>query len=437
MAKEIPDLTALAVAPESDDYIIIYDTSAEVTKKVAVSVYLSASVIQDQIDAKVGLTGVETIAGVKTFSSSPIVPAPTTDLQPATKKYVDDEINAVTSNIKTDDYEILSSDMNAQIILGSATAANKTFTLLNVGASNDGFIVWVLNDSDYEMTVKPYDSNESMQGTGDGYGWVATQKGCAGAWIYNHSDTTWYPITSMSGGLWIVEGLKIWAPLTYLTVYQENHAYTVTPNKSGKHYLENIGDIYINTNEASAYSTTFFFDGTNDYIRSPDSSDWDIGNSNTNDVVVFFRFYTDAADAVEDIMSQRENDADEWFIQKKADNALRFRFISSDGDDVDFSGGTVAATTWTNGCLVRLADEWGLYLGTTNTLTQVAFYDTAWAPSDFIADLKIGGGGDSYFDGRMNDIVIAYQNLFNAAPNSTPDDTITIPEKFNLAIGGE
>ena len=32
----------------------------------------------------------QTIAGVKTFSSSPIVPAPTTDLQAATKKYVDD-----------------------------------------------------------------------------------------------------------------------------------------------------------------------------------------------------------------------------------------------------------------------------------------------------------------------------------------------------------
>lgn len=38
----------------------------------------------------VKLTGDETIAGIKTFSSSPIVPAPTTDMQAATKKYVDD-----------------------------------------------------------------------------------------------------------------------------------------------------------------------------------------------------------------------------------------------------------------------------------------------------------------------------------------------------------
>ena len=38
----------------------------------------------------VSLTGDQTVAGVKTFSSSPIVPAPTTDLQAATKKYADD-----------------------------------------------------------------------------------------------------------------------------------------------------------------------------------------------------------------------------------------------------------------------------------------------------------------------------------------------------------
>ena len=37
----------------------------------------------------VNLTGNETIAGIKTFSSSPVVPTPTTDFQVATKQYVD------------------------------------------------------------------------------------------------------------------------------------------------------------------------------------------------------------------------------------------------------------------------------------------------------------------------------------------------------------
>ena len=40
--------------------------------------------------AVVHKTGNETIADVKTFTDSPIVPAPTADTNPATKKYVDD-----------------------------------------------------------------------------------------------------------------------------------------------------------------------------------------------------------------------------------------------------------------------------------------------------------------------------------------------------------
>lgn len=46
----------------------------------------------------VSKTGDETIAGVKTFSSSPIVPTPTTDMQASTKKYVDDNAVAVTGD---------------------------------------------------------------------------------------------------------------------------------------------------------------------------------------------------------------------------------------------------------------------------------------------------------------------------------------------------
>lgn len=42
----------------------------------------------------VKLTGAQTVAGVKTFSASPVVPAPTTDTQASTKKYVDDSVAA-------------------------------------------------------------------------------------------------------------------------------------------------------------------------------------------------------------------------------------------------------------------------------------------------------------------------------------------------------
>lgn len=44
--------------------------------------------------AYVTLTGDQTIAGIKTFSVSPIVPTPTADMQASTKKYVDDAVLA-------------------------------------------------------------------------------------------------------------------------------------------------------------------------------------------------------------------------------------------------------------------------------------------------------------------------------------------------------
>lgn len=51
----------------------------------------------------VHLTGNETIAGIKTFSSFPVTPseAPTDDYQVANKKYVDDKDYATTMAIKT------------------------------------------------------------------------------------------------------------------------------------------------------------------------------------------------------------------------------------------------------------------------------------------------------------------------------------------------
>ena len=48
--------------------------------------------------AVVHKTGNETIADVKTFTDSPIVPAPTSDTNPATKKYVDDTVNGHVIN---------------------------------------------------------------------------------------------------------------------------------------------------------------------------------------------------------------------------------------------------------------------------------------------------------------------------------------------------
>lgn len=52
-------------------------------------------------NAVVHNTGNESVGGVKTFTSSPVVPTPTTDMQASTKKYADDINSALTSSIAT------------------------------------------------------------------------------------------------------------------------------------------------------------------------------------------------------------------------------------------------------------------------------------------------------------------------------------------------
>ena len=57
-----------------------------------------ASITKDYVDSHfVGLANDQTIADIKTFSSSPIIPTPTANMQASTKKYVDDTVLTINT----------------------------------------------------------------------------------------------------------------------------------------------------------------------------------------------------------------------------------------------------------------------------------------------------------------------------------------------------
>lgn len=62
--------------------------------------YYTETEIDTLYSTTVNLTGNQTIAGIKTFTSSPIVPTPTSDFQVATKKYVDSK-----AQLSSDEYQ--------------------------------------------------------------------------------------------------------------------------------------------------------------------------------------------------------------------------------------------------------------------------------------------------------------------------------------------
>ena len=60
----------------------------------------AALLLKSNDNAVVKLTGAQTVQGVKTFESSPIIPTPTTDMQASTKKYVDDGLgNKINTSV--------------------------------------------------------------------------------------------------------------------------------------------------------------------------------------------------------------------------------------------------------------------------------------------------------------------------------------------------
>lgn len=84
-----------------------------------------------QVATKVGLTGNETVAGIKTFSSSPIVPTPTTDFQASTKKYVDDAVVSGSPDASTTVKGIVEEATQAEVDAGTAVGGTGARLFIN------------------------------------------------------------------------------------------------------------------------------------------------------------------------------------------------------------------------------------------------------------------------------------------------------------------
>lgn len=100
-------------------------------------------------DTKVSLTGAQTIAGIKTFSSFPATPstAPTTDYQVANKKYVDDNggiVGASVQAIGTTDISGAGSEVDmADMSITLTTVGTKLLVLFSApfyGAHSSGIV---------------------------------------------------------------------------------------------------------------------------------------------------------------------------------------------------------------------------------------------------------------------------------------------------------
>jgi hypothetical protein len=175
------------------------------------------------------LGGTQTITGVKTFSSSPIVPTPTTDFQPATKEYVDNNSNG--SLVKT-------------VYATPLIATNGTF---------DGGVMSSNTEARFSSFSVPYDIVVN----------TITFAGYRGGATYSTFDIGIY---SEDGQTKLVEGTT--AEFTTSSTVQTT--VTETTLSSGIYYF---GIVPNTTGSTSGYGATAYNSDTFDYLNGYDGVD--------------------------------------------------------------------------------------------------------------------------------------------------------------------
>ena len=207
------------------------------------------------------------------------------------------------------------------------------------------------------------------------------------------------------------------------------------PDLSDNHLITaNVG---LGRVAAGDYNSTISFNGTDEYLSSPDSTDWDTFGDKTDTKTIFLRaYFSDALGSADEVFMSQIEDADyHWYLMRDTSAAGALNFVFNSGGVSDtINGGALAATTWYDITLVHKAGDIGIYIDD----TQVAFLATAdWMDDTFVGVLSMacyGDGTSDFCNCYINDVVIAYQNLFNAAPVVGLTDTITIPKFLNLTL---
>jgi len=166
----------------------------------------------------------------------------------------------------------------------------------------------------------------------------------------------------------------------------------------------------------------YLWNGAGEYIRCADSSAWDIFGSSSGDYTLHLNVSIVDASTTSYIATQGEDDNNTWRIINTG-NSVRLVMVSGASTEIDISGGTTVNNTAFALTLCKIGATVGVYVNG----SQVA-YKASFTPDTFASVLTIGNKYDlTRTEAKtIDDFAIIQGNPFNAAPNATPDDTLTI-----------
>ena len=217
---------------------------------------------------------------------------------------------------------------------------------------------------------------------------------------------------------------------------------TSTVDATGRHSTINFQSAAeLDTAEKKWGTASLLLPWDADYLDIPDSADWDVfgGTVFDNWTIDFWVKHVDHA-SIEYYIGQYEDSGNYWYMYHSNGSGLWFGFM---GDEATYSlnltgGGEITDTDWHHIAFVKVytdtggLDRFNVAIYKDGTQVKYAGLSTSAFLDVFASLLYIGwmpNGNNWEFDGHMDEIRIHKSNYFNANPNSSKTDTITVPTK--------
>jgi len=199
---------------------------------------------------------------------------------------------------------------------------------------------------------------------------------------------------------------------------------TFTDVSDSGHTVNVTATAEVDTAEKKWGTGSALFDGDSGYFAIDNHADWDLCKLNTDDWTVDFWVRHATHTDYETYLKQYEDDQNQWAFYHFHSAGIIFQVYSGGSAVIDTgSAGEIEDTNWYHLALCKVASEYGIYKGG----TQISYVDDSDTDT-FTGSLYIGAfTGGAFLDGHMDEIRIHHYNYFGAAPNDTPDDTITVP----------
>jgi len=199
------------------------------------------------------------------------------------------------------------------------------------------------------------------------------------------------------------------------------------------HIMTQFATAQLDTSVKQFGSTSLLLDGNSDYISTPDSPDWDVFGSNTDDWTIHFWVKHNSLAGVQIYVTQDEGEPageNRWYVVIDSFGQLFFVMQDNSGTATfapQTAIGTISDLNLHHVAAVKIGDEVAIYVdGVQESYQQVVGFTTR----TFNGPLNIGRnqwGSSQHLNGNIDEVVIENSNIFTATPNAGLTDTITVP----------